>query len=239
MFDLQNFSLAQMTRLGSNLRTLGKGAASMEEVGNRIVRHLYTDFLAEPGEQRECVLVRLFVTQPYGALDETLRQSADGMLGGATATAAMKCLVLLATVGDKPEWNLRTASAGHKAIPLPSEKSIENFPMISQLVVQLGLDPKDLLRTAPTLLMDSEKSFNVFHVPEAQGSPYVPAQAEFVIPQKIRSVLGFGGLLPPAELFAVILFARVPIPRETAELFRTLALNVKIALIPFTAKVFH
>lgn len=111
--------------------------------------------------------------------------------------------------------------------------------MISQLVVQLGLDPKDLLRTAPTLLMDSEKSFNVFHVPEAQGSPYVPAQAEFVIPQKIRSVLGFGGLLPPAELFAVIVFARVPIPRETAELFRTLALNVKIALIPFTAKVFH
>ena len=40
-------------------------------------------------------------------------------------------------------------------------------------------------------------------------------------------------MLPGRDLFAVILFSRVPIPRSTAELFRPLALCVKIALLPF------
>jgi hypothetical protein len=54
-----------------------------------------------------------------------------------------------------------------------------------------------------------------------------------VIPHGIRSVLGFGGVLPSGDLFAMILFSRVRIPREIAELFKTLSLNVKVALLPF------
>ena len=239
MFDLQTFSLTQMTELGSSLRKLGEGAQSMEEAANRVVRYLYEHLLTESGRQNECVLVRLFKTHPYRELDETLRESADKMLGGATVSPAMKCLVLVATAGDRPEWNVRAVSKGHKAIPLPSEKAIESFPMISRLVSQLGLSAHVLLRADPTLMLNmKERSFNVFHVPEAQGSPYVPAQAEFVIPYHVKSVLGFGGLLPTADLFAVIMFARVHITRETAELFNTLALSVKLAMIPFAAKVF-
>jgi hypothetical protein len=56
-----------------------------------------------------------------------------------------------------------------------------------------------------------------------------------VIPYGIRSVLGFGGILHTGDLFAVIIFSKVPIVRNTAELFKTLALNVKIALLPFAA----
>jgi hypothetical protein len=73
----------------------------------------------------------------------------------------------------------------------------------------------------------------VFYVDRAEGSPYIPAQTEFVQPQRIQSVLGFGGLLPSGELFATILFTRTYIPREVADLFKTLALNVKVALLPF------
>jgi len=78
-----------------------------------------------------------------------------------------------------------------------------------------------------------QKTYNVFHVPEAVGSPYVPEQKEFVIPFGIRSVLGFGGILPSGNFFAVILFAKVPISRETAELFKTVTLAVKLAVLPF------
>jgi len=41
MFDLQSFTLTQMTVLGSSLRKIGNGAESTEEASNRIVRHLY------------------------------------------------------------------------------------------------------------------------------------------------------------------------------------------------------
>jgi hypothetical protein len=55
----------------------------------------------------------------------------------------------------------------------------------------------------------------------------------------VESVLGFGGLLPSSELFATIFFTRVPIPRNVADMFRPLALNQKLALLPFVdRKVF-
>jgi sigma-B regulation protein RsbU (phosphoserine phosphatase) len=73
----------------------------------------------------------------------------------------------------------------------------------------------------------------VFFVAEALGSPYVPAQEDFVIPSGIRSVLGFGGVLPSGELFAVILFSQTPIAAATAERFGSIALSVKLALLAF------
>ncbi len=51
-------------------------------------------------------------------------------------------------------------------------------------------------------------------------------------------MLGFGGMLPMGDIFVVIVFSKVRIPRETAELFRTLALNVKMAALPFDEVVF-
>jgi hypothetical protein len=106
--------------------------------------------------------------------------------------------------------------------------------MIAQLIRQLGLEVGSVLQPDPAVVADlQQRTFNVFHVPDATGSPYVPAQDDFVIRFGVRSVLGFGGVLPRGDLFAVILFARVPLPRETAELFKPLALSAKLAILPF------
>jgi hypothetical protein len=45
----------------------------------------------------------------------------------------------------------------------------------------------------------------------------------------VKSVLGFGGMLPSRDLFAVILFSKIHIPRAIAELFKTLGLIIKLA----------
>jgi hypothetical protein len=66
----------------------------------------------------------------------------------------------------------------------------------------------------------------------------VPAQESFVIPYGIQSVVGFGGALRSGDIFAVIMFSRVPIPPDTAQLFRTLSLNVKLAIAPHGDRVF-
>jgi hypothetical protein len=75
-------------------------------------------------------------------------------------------------------------------------------------------------------------------VPEALGNPYIPAQRDFIIPYGIRSILGFGGLLPSGDMFAVPMFFKVPVSREVADLFRPLSLNVKVAILPFESTVF-
>ena len=240
MFDLKEFTLRDMTELGSSIRRLGDGASTMEEVANRVVRELYEHLIERDSGKRCCALVRLFKTHAYGELDERLRIVAQGLLHGETPKPGMRCLTLLATAGDKPEWNSRRASVAHQVIPLVSAEMLSKVPMISNLLQQLGVEVDVLLNPNSGLLVDSRpSSFNVFYVPEALQSPNIPAQEHFVKPLGIRSVLGFGGMLPSGDIFAVILFSRVQIPRETAELFRTLALNVKLAALPFQEAVFQ
>jgi len=206
----------------------------MEEAARRIVERLYETMLDGATGERAAALVRFFKTHPYGALAPEQREFADRLLAGQTPSAAMKCLTLLATRGSEPEWNDRRASRGHAAIPLPSEKIVGNAPMISQLIAQLGLDVSAILQPDPAMIVDlAQQTYNVFHVPEAKGSPYIPAQSDFVIPYGIRSVLGFGGMLPSGNLFATIMFTRTAVPRETADLFANIALAVKLAILPF------
>ncbi len=238
MFDLTRFTLSDMSACCSALRRIGAGAGSMEEVAQRIVRYLYGNLIQKQSGETSCALVRFFKTQPFGDLPPDLQKFARTMLNSEITNSTMKCLVLLGTAGDKPEWNSRMSSVGHQAIPLPSESVVTQFPMISQLIQQFGLEVSAVIKTDPTLLVDLEqKAYHVFRVSEAIGNPNVPAQEDFVIPWRIRSVLGFGGILHTGNFFAIILFSKIPIPQETAEMFRTLALSVKVAILPFEGNV--
>jgi hypothetical protein len=231
MYNLARFTLRDMTECGAALRKLGQDARTMEEAASRIVHYLHQQFGDQTTGARSLALVRLFKTHNYGELTPELQQFVQTMQPQPAAT--MKCLTLMGTVGDRPEWCTRAGSQGHQAIPLVNEHMVAQIPMISQLIHQFGLKIDTVLSPDPAIVMDLEQTtFNVFHVPIALGSPYVPAQ-EFVERVGIQSVLGFGGMMPSGNLMAVILFSKEPISRTTAELFKTLALNVKVALLPF------
>ena len=230
-FDLKHFSLGETLRCAAGLRGQAKGATSVEEAAQAIARYFY-DELQDPATGKpSCALVRCYKTHAYGQLPTTLQRSARNVLRRKPHSDNTKCLTLLGTAGDRPEWNSRLRSLGHQAIPLESEKMVEQAPMIAQLIREFGLDIASVISPNPEILRRMEgKSYSTFYVPEAKGSPYIPAQAEFVVREGIESVLGFGGLLRNGDLIAVILFSRVPIGEETASRFRTLALDVRAAL---------
>ena len=234
MLDFSRFSLSNMVECGTALRSVGDVAGSMEEAADRIVAQLNDWFRVPETGEPACVLIRLFKTHMFQNLPADLQKVACGQTAPSRPEPDTRCLTLLGTTGLLPEWRTRSQSKGHQVIPLPSVEVMTQFPMIIQLVRQFGLEVSSVLNELPTLMVDWEqRTFNVFHVAEAVGSRDIPAQANFVIPHGVRSVLGFGGMLPSRDLFAVIVFSRVPIPRATAELFRPLALCVKIALLPF------
>ncbi|MEX0269431.1 hypothetical protein AB3R30_09820 [Leptolyngbyaceae cyanobacterium UHCC 1019] len=234
MYNPATFTLSDMTECGVALRKLGTGADSMEEVADRIVNYFYDQFIDLSNGASAFTLVRFFKTHPFGDLPRDLQIYAQTMLNQQAVPPATKCLTLLATQGDRVEWRSRQTSVGHQAIPLISEQLVAQSPMISQLIAQFELPIHAVLDPDPTLIVDLEqKTFNVFHVLDAVNSPYVPAQQEFVVPLEVRSVLGFGGMLPSGNLIAIIVFSKVPISRETADMFKTLALNVKLAVLPF------
>ena len=238
MYDLEHFTSSDMTRCGIALRKLNANTDSMEEMANALVQFLYSELGDPQTGERACVLVRFYKTHPYAELPSELREFASGILEGEAPPSATPCLTLLASAGDQPEWNTRETSAGHQAIPLVSPEMVARLPMIAQLIKQFGLEVETLLSPDPALMVDlNQQNFNVFYVPDALGSPIIPAQAEFVIPYRVHSVLGFGGVLPSNDLFAVILFSKVPISRDTAEMFKPLALNIKMATLPFDSGV--
>ena len=63
----------------------------------------------------------------------------------------------------------------------------------------------------------SETTYNTFYVPESVCRPYIPTQGDFVIPNGIKSVLGFGGVLSSTELFGVSMFSKASIPGDVKE----------------------
>jgi len=149
----------------------------------------------------------------------------------------MKCLTLFGTAGAQPEWNDRNRSRRYRSIPLADKQVVSQFPMVLQLLQHHGVDFTSKPQHESARPIDwTERTLDVFHVAEAKGSPFVPAQEKFVIPFGIESVLGFGGVLPSKEFFTIILFSKQKISREAAELFKPLAKSVTLALLPFDGR---
>ncbi|GAC1656853.1 MAG: hypothetical protein NVS4B3_22880 [Gemmatimonadaceae bacterium] len=234
--DLSQFDLAEMLRCCTGIRRATRDVATTEAAAQAICRFLYDELVDSAGE-RACALVRCYKTHAYGALDSDLQQF---VRGGLPATlppdGTLNCLVLLGTVGEEKAWNDRRASRGHRAIPLPDPEIVAKAPMIAQLLRQLGVDLAEVVKPSPKVVHELEgKSYGVFHVEDARGSEYIPAQATFVKPYGVRSVVGFGGALVGGDIFAVVLFARVPISPDAAARFRRVALEVKASFFPFDA----
>jgi two-component system, NtrC family, sensor kinase len=234
MYDLQKMTLKDTSECGLALRHLGDDANSMEDACNNIIKYLYQHFVDKESSDNSCVLIRLFKTHHYEKLTSDLQKSVCRILENDAVDDHLKCLILMATAGELPEWNSRHKSVGHKAIPIGSEEAIAQIPMISQLLQQLGLNPETVVQPDPNLFTDLEqRMYNVFYIPNALESPYIPAQKSFVIPFNVKSVLGFGGLLPSGNMFVTLMFLKVVVPRVNVDLFRPLALNIKMAILPF------
>jgi len=84
----------------------------------------------------------------------------------------------------------------------------------------------------------SKKTYNTFYVPESLGSPYIPTQDDFVIPNGIKSVLGFGGVLSSSALFVVIMFSKASIPADALNKFTASAPVSKKPWSPLSATRF-
>jgi hypothetical protein len=231
-FDLSDFSLIDMLQCGRGIRQSAANATTVSEAAQAMVEYLYEE-CGHPTAARSCALVRFYKTYAFNSLDARLQRFAKTQLGDIEPAAGMQCLTLIASIGQEPKWCDPRQSVGHQAIPLASAQMVEGAPMIAQLIREMGLDIKDVISPDKELIQESAgKSYNVFHVEQALGSPYIPAQKDFVKRYGVRSVLGFGGLVGEGDFFAVIMFSRGPIPAASAARFRNIALDVKAVIHP-------
>lgn len=237
-YNVTNFTAKDVAACSAEIRELSEDAQSMEELSIKITRLLRERLTFGPAAEPAMALVRLFKTHRLADLPQDLQEITS--TGGAEPLKPETvCLTLLGSSGANPRWNQRKFSKGHQVIPLKDAESVRAIPMIASLLQGFGLDIDQLLQNDPLFLEDwGHSSFNVFFIKEALGSQWIPSQDDFVVPLRIKSVLGFGGLLPGGDVFAVVMFSRVTIPDDTAALIRSLSITVRSILTPYMYRVF-
>ena len=232
---LERFDVDDVHALTAELRAL-PASSGIDHESQALCRHLHSSLVDEGGEPA-AALVRIYKTERFERLPPDLQEFAAS-IGGDELPTGVRCLTLLGTAGDLPDWNDRTRSEGHRAIPLPTPEFVERLPMIDQLIRQLGIEVRTVVEepTQEEARQLAARANNVFHVENAVGSPFIPAQ-DFVEKHGIRSAVGFGGIMLSGDFFAAILFSKVPISDPVARTLKILAHPIRLRFLPFAAGV--
>jgi two-component system NtrC family sensor kinase len=238
--DLLRFGGDDRRHLQLALSRATRRAETMEEAASVTCRILYDQLETETpvGRKRACVLVRCFKTHLFGLLAPDLQLAAESRLPeGVHPTPDLRCMTLLASAGDRPEWCSRHTSRRFRATPI-DHGSLASMPMWRGLFHQCGMAipgaPSAETDDGESQFMDrSHRSYNVFCVEQALGSPSVPDQDGFVVPFQVASVIGFGGQLRRGDVYAMLLFTCVPVTRQVAMQVNAIALEVTSTLFRF------
>ncbi len=162
--------------------------------------------------------MRAFLTCTLSDLPAALRDRARSQSSGESLGDETRCLLLVATRGEDPDWNDVEKSVAHRVLPITAA-SLAQSPMVAELVRQLGLQGGGRMEATST-----------FHVPKARDSALVPAQ-DFVVTHRIESVFGFGAETPVGEALAVVGFSRVAMDKAAVRAFELVGLSARLGLI--------
>ena len=227
---MQEFETPEsVLKISNDLESLTANALSTQELAEKVVDYLYSKLLSDE-RGKACALVRFFRTVTYDALKPELQELVE-QKGKRSEPRRMNYLTLLATRGDEPDWNSPETSKAHRCIALGSLDSIAHAPMIAQLVKNLGINAASVVNPDLGIFKDPrEKKYSSFFVERALDSPHIPGQAEFVVPYKIQSFVGLGGLLPTGDMFALLLVFKVPVSAAFVDQLSTLTATLEKAI---------
>ena len=229
MYRLDAFKLEDMILCGTDIRQIGFESRCVEESAEKVVRHLYGNLLDEEGRPA-LALVRLYKTMRYGELDSELRTVARQSFGSQHGPF----LTLMATTGVLDCWNDRRKSETHRLIPIDDEtQMMQHVPILAHLRLQLemGSSWRPLDESLLKYVMEPEqKRFNVFFVPDI-NEYNSPERQSLIQGCGVRSMLAYGAMLSPGSYFGVVLYSRIALSKDSAEMFSPLALSTKNAII--------
>lgn len=213
--NLCSLKVGEPEGLVEELRARLRACTSVEEACTLLCGELCERCRAGAGEERSLVLSRIYLSLPFSALDPGSAAFAREKFGVSPAPGDL-FLTLVGTRGDHPDWCDRKSSKGHRAIPL-NRQTVTTVPMLARCFQQIGFDLELVLKAERGIHLDGVSSaFGLFHVEEALGSPFVPAQDEFVQPRGVRSVVGCGTMLPNGAVSIWIGFSRHAVAQGAA-----------------------
>jgi hypothetical protein len=210
----------------SNVRQRVRSASSLEAAAQGCCESIYDEL------RESVVLARFYATIPLSKLPEEGRRFAESVAASRGAreplTDKTMVLTLLGTRGERREWNDRRASRGHLAIPLLSAAFVDEIPMVSRLLKDLGV-PIDWASAAGVPTDTFGRLGGFFYVEDAasaidhRGRKIISAQ-DFVKAHGVKTVFGTAGTYVLSKwLVTIIVFCRERVERDRAKDFMPFA----------------
>ena len=213
---------------------------SLEEAAQTFVNLLFEQF------EESIVLLRLFVTLPFGTLSEKLqgatRQFAKARQQDVTISSMTPVMTLMGIRGGVEIRNYRQCFG----IPLFSVEMIESIPLLAELLKELELG-FDWEQASPNMLSDEQIEKNsvgsmtsVLFVPDAQNAVNVKGQKILSVIDyltahspdqlaEIQTILGVGGRYVNGSFMSFVIFSAETLDMNTAERCMPLANYFKTA----------
>ncbi len=188
-------------------------ARSFEELSQEFAEYIYKE-LTQPDGTSAMALVRVFRISKLAELRQELRDLAVSQFPDEPDDA---WVTLMGTYGEEPAWRNRRESTGHQVFPARSDFT----PMLGAAFRQLGLRTPDA--EGDLQLKGDTVGQHYFHVPNAVGSPHIPAQDDFVVPYGIQSVVGIGETLITGAEYMALAFSKVKIDNNLAAVFNEIS----------------
>lgn len=224
MIDMSRLDHNGITQFGRELlRQRDKQLGSFEEAAQVCCSAFYRAFTDADGNPA-FALFRIFRISRYPELTPEMKATVN--------RADEQWLTLMATIGDEPAWRDRRQSQGHGCIP---KAAAMTAPMLTEAFRELNLTWEGTPADTDFHLarLDEHISSRYFHVRDAVGSRYIPAQDDFVVPYDVRSVIGLGsGFMSGSAAFAIG-FSRVRIGDEQAAIFAEISPYLLTVLASF------
>ncbi len=233
MAEFGEYTLPQLRELREELQTLASSCPTLRESAQQYLNRLYEEFT------ESLALVRLFATVPFAFVPEREKTFARHVARTRNVLEELTddtiVVVLAATRGAKPEWNVPHNSRHRLAVPLVNASFVRTIPLVGRV---LGATVQDVpwLKKQQTLIL-TETSGKMSHfllVEDARsartgdGLPMVPDK-KFVDENGVRTVLALGGRYLNGTSIAMVLFTREHLTHEHATKFATLVNTRKAA----------
>jgi len=228
MIDLNTCTPAAIEAFGKNLLSAHRSdLRSFEEAADVCVRSIYNEF-GEQSNRPMFALVRIYRLCHRAELLPELQAITDPTVSD--------WMALMGTVGIEPAWCDRRTSQGQKAIRAVGGN---RSPMLSAAFGHLGLGNlahnRVIKADAPTL-QQAESFTSYFYIPKALGSPFIPAQREFVERYQIKSVVGIGCHFVSKAIYLGLCFSTIAIDEANARKFASISPSISTLLALYDSR---
>ncbi len=234
MTKMSKLEITQIVPVINKVKGVVADCNSLEQAAQNMVNMLYNEY------SESLVLLRLYATVPYGKLPATNKDFVNKLAQtnnlSSQITDATMILSLMATRGTMTSWNDRHKSRGHVGVPLVSAAFIDQIPMMSRMLKEVGLDMSWIERKDSNMIIDAMgRVSGIFYVEDAATAmdhrqrKIITAQ-DFVTANQVKTVFGLaGGYATNPVFITLIAFTRETMVKSQAALFVPMISNFKAA----------